>query len=116
MATLTPVATNRTPGINLATAAQAASSGGDNFANTGKELFYITNGGISAMTVTELLSPLAMIDGLPPQASRVLTINAGVSLILGPYPTGPYNDANGFMNFTYSAVSSVKILVFYNGP
>jgi hypothetical protein len=113
--TLTPVATNRTAGINLGTAPVAANVAGDSWLNTGKELFFIKNGGGSPITLTEVLAGTALIDGIT-VPSRTLSVGAGVSLILGPFATGPYNDVNGFMNMTYSAITSVTVLAFYNGP
>jgi hypothetical protein len=114
-ATLTPVATSRaTGGINLGSAAVAATAGGDSWANTGKEMLYIKNGGVSSVTLTMTFAPTAKIDGVAP-SSPTATIATGESHILGPFPTGTYNDANGLMQLTYSGVTSVTVLPFYTG-
>jgi hypothetical protein len=112
--TLTPVATNRTAGINLGTAPVPANVAGDSWVNTGKELFFIKNGGGSPVTITEVLAASAGVDGIAP-VSRQIVVAAGASIIVGPFATGAYNDTNGFMNITYSGVTSVSVLAFYPG-
>lgn len=112
--TLTPVVTNRTAGINLGSAPVAANVAGDSWLNTGKEMFFIKNGSGGSINLTEVLPATAVIDGIAP-TPRVIAIAAGASLILGPFPQGTYNDVNGFMNFTYSAVTTVTVLAFYLG-
>jgi hypothetical protein len=112
--TLTPVVTNRTAGINLGTAPVAANAGGDSWLNTGREMFYIKNGGGGSINLTEVLPATAAIDGIAP-TPRVIAVAAAASYILGPFPPGTYNDVNGFMNFTYSGVTTVTVLAFYLG-
>jgi hypothetical protein len=112
--TLTPVVTNRATGINLATAPQAANVAGDSWLNTGREMLYIKNGSGGSINLTEVLPATAVIDGIAP-TPRVIAVGAAGVFILGPFPPGTYNDVNGFMNVTYSAITSVTVLVFYLG-
>ena len=115
--TLTPVATNRTTGVggtDLSAAAVAANVAGDTWANTGREMVYIENGSGSPITLTMVLAATATIDGIA-TTSRTLSLVAAKRYVLGPFPPGAYNDVNGFMNLTYSGVTSLKVLVFYLG-
>jgi hypothetical protein len=113
--TLTPVATTRTAGINLGTAPVPATLAGDSWVNTGKELYFVKNGSGAPITITQVLAVGAVVDGIP-VTSRTMVIAAGASFILGPFPTGAYNDTNGFCNITYTSVTTITVLVFYQGP
>lgn len=113
MAVLTVNTVDRagTLGDPVATALVACAGGGDSFPNTGKEYILFFNGDAAPKTLTEVVQ--ATVDGQP-VTSRALTVPAGAYRLLGPYPTATYNDGNGRMNFTYSAVTSCKIGVFSN--
>jgi len=52
----------------------------------------------------------AVFDGTTP-ASPTLSIPAGHTMEIGPFPPALYNDANGAANVTYSQVASVTVLV-----
>lgn len=96
---------------NLTDNATAAGASGDYFANDGSTLLFIVNGDVADTTLTETLSPTATVDGQA-ATSRTVTITAGKSYILGPYPTVNYSDVNGNMNLAYSSVTSLKVLPF----
>jgi len=87
----------------------AAAGGGDSFPNTGREYLYVANGDASSKTVTLVYA--ATTDG---QAitNRTVAVPAGESMLIGPFPTSLYNDANGRVAVTYSAVTSVTVAVF----
>lgn len=87
----------------------AAAGGGDSFPNTGKEIFFVKNGGGSSITVTIPL--VATIDGVA-AASRTVTVTASATRLIGPFPIGTYNDVNSRVPITYSGVTSVTVGVF----
>lgn len=107
MAALTVVASARF--ANAITWANAA-GGGDEFANTGKELLLVshTNGGGSTVTLT--ITTEATSDGLA-VADRTVSIAAGSFHVLGPFPKGIYNDADGNVNLAWSSATDIDIAV-----
>jgi hypothetical protein len=112
-ATLTPFVTSRA-GDTFTDNSAAATGGGDSWANTGAELFAINNGGGGSITVTLVRGTGGTIDSavLP---NLTVVVPAGKMFIIGPFGTGLWNDANGLMNVTYSAVTSVKVRVYKPG-
>ncbi len=100
MATLT-VATAVRTGVDMAGAACAG--GGDAFANTGQEVLQIYNGDSGSHNVTVVTQ--ATSDGLTVSA-LVVAVAAGVTKTIGPFPPGLYNDVNGLVQLTYSAVTA----------
>jgi hypothetical protein len=93
-------------GFNLDQNDVAAAGGGDSFPNTGQEMLYVRNGGGSQITVT--LAYQVTFDGqtIP---SKTVAVPAGEAMLIGPFPTGSYNDANSRANVTYSGVTSVTV-------
>lgn len=91
MATLTPVSPARAPNE---LAGQAASAGGDQWANSGKELLVVehTNGAGSEVTLT--VTTVVTIDG-EAVADKEIAIPAGTRHLLGPFPPNIYNDGEG---------------------
>jgi hypothetical protein len=90
----------------LAVAADAAKT--DKFLNTGSQFVWINNGSGADITVTLNYGVGGTIDGqaLP---ARVVTVTKAHSVLVGPFPTGLYNDANGYMSITYSAATTVTV-------
>lgn len=84
----------------------AASGGGDEFANTGREALLVTNGSGGDITVTAVTQQT--VDGLA-VADMAVVVPAGEARILGPWPTGTYNDGDGMVQITYSGVSSLTV-------
>ncbi len=112
--TITPVASSRAGSV-VATAGQAANaSKTDVWVGTGKELLIVNNAAGSPITVTLNFGPGATIDGQTP-TSRTVSVAAGATTIIGPFPPNLYNDATGNVSVTYSAVTSVTVLVVYVG-
>jgi len=107
MAALTPVAPKRA--ANIYTPA-AASAGGDTFPNTGRELLLVehTNGAGSGMTLTIVTTMI--VDG-EPVGDKTIAIGPGERHLLGPFATNVYNDANGEVGLSYSAVADITIAV-----
>lgn len=105
MAVLTPTTVTRA-GVNLA--GVAADVAGDEWANTGAEFVVVHNGSAGAITVTK--DVLATVDGAA-AVDPTVSVPAGESHILGPFPPGWYNDANNRAKVTCSAVATVTIKV-----
>ena len=109
MAAITITTTARTAHDPL-TVDQAAASG-DYLQNTGFELLFIYNGGMSSINLTIDFPDTALIDGVAP-TPPVVAVGAGIYKILGPFPTDIYNDSNGRVQFSYSATTSVTVAAF----
>jgi hypothetical protein len=88
----------------------SAAAGGDEFANTGKELLVIehVNGGGSNVTLT-IVTPQT-VDGLA-VADKAIVIAPGTRQLLGPFPKGIYNDEDDNVNLTYSAHTDIRVAV-----
>lgn len=85
----------------------AADGAGDEWANTGQEVIEVKNGGGGSITVTLDIKPT--IDGAA-VTDPTVTITAAQTKMIGPFPTGLYNDATtGRAKVTYSGVASVTI-------
>lgn len=90
----------------LAPAFVAASAGGDSFVNDGKTVLHVKNGGASEITVT-INSQQPCNYGFDHDV--VVAVPAGGERIIGPFRQDRFNDANGQVAVTYSAVTSVTV-------
>lgn len=106
MATLTATSVVRAGAVITGA---SASAGGDKFATTGKEFLYVKNGDGSSHSV--IFAVAKTVDGLA-VASRTVAVAAGAEALIGPFKPSEYNDVNGFVQVTYSAVTSVTVAVF----
>lgn len=88
--------------------ATAAAGGGDKFLNYGNERLYSKNGGGGSITLT--ITPGGTPGGLTLSAVTV-TVAAGAEKIVGPFNPQYFNDSSGYVNLTYSGVSSVTVAV-----
>lgn len=110
MAALTKV----TPALaGTATTPASAAAGGDSVANPrGNTILRVTNGGGSSINVTlaaQVTTRAA--DGTFPAmtlANQVIAVANGTTKLIGPIPPA-FNDGNGNVQITYSAVTSVTI-------
>jgi len=91
----------------------AAAGGGDAFLNTGAEILVIKNGSVSSINVT--LVTQATVDGNA-VADPVVAVAAGVTKAIGPFPRYIFGDANGLVQVTYSAVTSLTVKVLRLTP
>lgn len=107
MAALTVTSVN-TAGV--AVSAAAAAGGGDTFANTGSELFYIVNGGGSPITVTFATGTYF---GGEPITARAVAVANGATKIVGPFRPDIFGTT---VSVSYSAVTSVTVAVFKPVP
>lgn len=98
MATLTATQVTR---VGITQTLAAAGAAGDQFANTGHEILVIKNGhGTDPRTVSIAIQQT--VDGQSASTAKQVTITAGVTKVIGPFPRAIYNDANGFVQVTYS--------------
>lgn len=86
----------------------AANVDGHSIVNNGKTWMRVTNGGASPITVTQRIPKL--IDGVAPANSgKQVSIPAGGTRELGPWPPEDYAQADGSVWVDFSAVSSVTV-------
>lgn len=78
----------------------AAAAAGDSFANDGRTLLAVYNSHVSAARTISIDIQKAVDEQDPP--SRTVTLAAGQTKLIGPFPTGIYNDPNGRVLLTYS--------------
>lgn len=106
MATLTVTTVTRA-GHDVAGVAATAGAGGDEFANTGQEFLEVKNGSGAPITVT--LDIKSTVDGAA-VTDPTVTVAAGVTKIIGPFPPSIYNDSGtGRAKVTYSDVTTVTV-------
>lgn len=86
----------------------AANVDGNFFTNTGREWLEVLNG--SGGSINVIIAGVA--DGVTVTALRTIAVGAGVRKKIGPFPANTYNDANGQVQITYSAVTTVTVGVF----
>ena len=110
MAILTVAAVTRA-GVDVA--GVAADAAGDEWANDGKQFVEVNNGSAGSINVT--LNIRATVDGAA-AVNPVVAIAAGARKIIGPFPTGVYNDSNGRAKISYSAVATITTKVLNCPP
>lgn len=88
----------------------SAAGGGDQFANDGKTFLHIKNTNGATRTVT-VNSQKACDQGFDHDVAVVVPATTG-DMMIGPFPTARFNDASGFVQLTYSAVTGVTVGVF----
>lgn len=113
MADITPVSLALT-GANPALA--SANAGGDSIINTkANATFIVNNGSGSSINVTFAAQQNPRpTDGTFPAmtlSNNVVAVPAGGMRLIGPIPSA-FNDGNGKVQVTYSAVSSVTVGAF----
>ncbi len=113
MPLLTPKKPSRAPNGNLL-GAVAAAAGGDSFVNTGREFFYVKNGGAAPITVTFDSPGTCDFDLInSAQHDLVATIAVGEERLIGTFlPLHRFNGAaTGQVSVGYSAVTGVLVAV-----
>ena len=86
----------------------AAAAGGDSFSNDGNTLIHVKNTDAAAKTVTVASQRLAT-PGLAPSNNAVSVPATTGERIIGPFDPLVWNDTNGSVQLTYSAVTGVTI-------
>lgn len=89
----------------------AASAGGDTFQNDGSTFFKIINGGGASITVTFPLNGADVTRAVDGQAvtAKSVSVAAGATVDVGPFPKASYDNSNGEVSVAYSAVTSVTV-------
>lgn len=105
MATLTVQTIART---GLETTYAAAAAGGDQFANDGKEFLHVKNGSGGDITVT-IESQVSSPPAGTAVTNQAVVVTAGEERMIGPFPKSAYNDASGYVQITYSGVTTLTI-------
>ena len=91
----------------------SAAGGGDQFLNTGNQYVEVTNGSGSSITVT--FAAQKSVDGLD-LPDDTLVVPAGETRKAGPFLPSTFNDSNGYLQITYSGVTSLTVGIFrFNG-
>lgn len=104
MATLTVLAPNALAAIALAPAACAA--GGDQVLNDGRTLLYFKNTDAGTVTVTIVTG--GTVSGIA-LADVTFTLAQNAEKLIGPFDRLLWNDANGYVQITYSAVTGMTV-------
>lgn len=109
MATLTAIV----PAVTGATLAEvAAAGGGDKFLNNGRKLLVVNNGDVAPITVTmDAAATTPVAGGTVAYTDPTNAVAAGARDIMGPFDPRVFNDAQGFVNISYSGVTSVTVAV-----
>ena len=101
----------------LAEVLVAAAGGGDSFDNNGLCLLEVVNGGGAPINVTiddpGSVSPASAAAWNP---DVVVAVANGATKLIGPFPPFRFNDANGRVNVSYSAVATVTVRVIRLRP
>lgn len=86
----------------------AATSGGDQFANDGRTFIEVKSSG-APCTVT-VASQQACSQGST--HNDTITVASAGDKMIGPFDTNRFNDANGNVQVTYSAVTNITVGAF----
>jgi len=90
------------------------SAGGDTAPNPdGLVFLLVLNGDVSSHTVTVTPAKPTVTQpgvGLVAKAAVAFAIGTLDEVLLGPFPPSIFNDTNGNVDITYSAVTSMKIM------
>ena len=105
MATLNPTSAARSANPLTAVAADPA---GDQFANDGRKLLLIEHTNDAGSTVTLTADVQKSVDG-ETVTDKTIDIGAGETHLIGPFPTGIYNDNDGNVQLTYSAATDIEL-------
>lgn len=104
MATLSVLAPNSLAATAFAPASCAA--GGDQVLNDGRTVLYFKNTDSSTVTVT--LATGGTVAGIA-LADLSFTIAQNAEKIVGPFDRLLWNDANGYVQISYSAVTAMTV-------
>lgn len=99
MATITAIV----PVVAGVVMAPAAVNASDKFLNDGSTVLYVANASGGSLTVTIDAQSFGGVSFADP----TVTIADGAAKVIGPFRPDIFNDASGFVNFSYSTQSSV---------
>ena len=85
------------------------SGNGIQWLNNGRQVAVVINTAGSALTVTQVVGKT--VAGVTPTAPTTeVALTSGIS-VLGPYPPGQWNDADGYMKLDFSATTNAKVVL-----
>jgi hypothetical protein len=88
---------------------QAAAGGGDEFPNSGYVRLVIKNDDASSKTVTVVGGGRDNYGLQGTFLNQTIVVPAGQMHIAGPFVKNRYDDVDGFVQLTYSAVTSLSV-------
>jgi hypothetical protein len=94
----------------------SAASGGDTANNNGHLFLHIKNGGGSEITVTVTAQTTTVDSGAYgdlTKANATIAVAASGEAFIGGFAPAAFNDGNGEIAITYTAVTSVTIAALY---
>lgn len=86
----------------------AAAAGGDSFKNEPLTILHVKNGSAAAITVTVTSQTKNVPEGTT-KTNLTVNVAAGSEAMIGPFSRSAFNDSNGLVQVTYSAVTSVTV-------
>jgi hypothetical protein len=96
----------------------AANAGGDQVDNSdGRTFLHVKNasGGSITITIAEQISGTTVEDpalGTLTKTSVAKAVAAGAEAVIGPFKKAAFNDVNGFIQLTYSGVTTFTVAAF----
>ncbi len=112
MANLTLKTVNENAAAMIAGKA-ACSAGGDGVVNDGRTVLVVENlaGASQTVTITPTVAAVSQEGkGSLSKAAIAVVIAAGDTAVIGPFATAMFNDINGKIAITYSAVVTLNIM------
>lgn len=98
----------QTPTTTGAVVTRTAAAAQNSIPNNGKILLLVVNGSGSSINATAIATLTA--DGTA-LGNKVVAVAAGAEKVIGPFPPGIYNFADGTMELDISVITSVTIAV-----
>tara|TARA_R100001244_G_scaffold121245_1_gene90882 strand:+ start:7609 stop:7968 length:360 start_codon:yes stop_codon:yes gene_type:complete len=96
----------------------AASPSGDQFINSGNQVFVIDNTGGGDACIVTITAEVTSIDltqfGTVTKANTILTVDAGSIGTIGGLYTAIFNDGSNYAQITYDQVDEVLVAVLIN--
>jgi hypothetical protein len=89
----------------------AADVAGDEFANDGKKFFHAKNASAGDITITFVCQTDCNYGTGSPTHDQAVVVTAGEERLIGPFSPGRFNDSDGMVQVTYSAVADLTVAV-----
>lgn len=93
----------------LTPALTAANVAGHSFTNNEKTFLQVVNGAGAGITVTVVTAATANGE---PVADRAVTVAAGATALIGPFPSFPFEAADRSINVDFSSVTTITCAAF----
>jgi hypothetical protein len=99
---------NQTPNSTGVVVTYAAAALTNTVANLGRTIVLVKNDSVASINAT-LKSRLSVDGNVVPD--KVIAVAAGTEKVIGPFPPGIYNDADGLVQIDISVITTVGIAV-----